>query len=353
MEAQRRRFLHYLRFERGYSPNTLAAYEHDLQQFQGFVDDLNAPLEDLTPEELDGFIAALQREGYSSATVARKIAATRAFLRFLYAEGDIGPEYLDWLHQPKTEKRLPKVLTQDQIDRLLRATSSPAPAAEQLVPTDDTTPERPILTGGPVPTDDGPTKLRDRALIELLYAAGMRASEIIQLRPHDVDCEAGTVRCFGKGSKERIIPLYPRALESVARYVQVGRPLLLRTGYRADRLDDPARSDGNRSDGKSLADLPLFLNSTGEGLTRQGLWLIVQRYAEAAGLPAWVSPHTLRHTFATHLLEGGAELREVQQLLGHASVTTTQIYTDVSSRRKREAYNRAHPRAHFEAEDGG
>lgn len=352
METLQRRFLHHLKFERGYSPNTLAAYEHDLQQFLSFIEGLKAPLEETAPEELDGFIALLQHEGYSSATVARKTAATRAFLKFLYAEGIIGPEYLEWLHQPKTEKRLPKALTQEQVNRLLRATGNDDATS---VPSQDGSSAE--LEEGPAPTGETPLGLRDRALIELLYAAGMRASEVIGLKTHDVDFEAGTVLCFGKGSKERIIPLYPRALDSIALYIRVGRPVLLRQDFSpagpeaAPSPDIRTRFRAGRSEDRDPAEQTLFLNSAGHALTRQGLYLIVQHYAQAAGLPSWVTPHTLRHTFATHLLEGGAELREVQQLLGHVSVTTTQIYTDVSSRRKREAYNRAHPRAHFETKD--
>jgi len=302
MDVYVKRFLHYLRFERGYSVNTLAAYEGDLRQFQNYMEDIGEPeLEHLAPEKLDGFIAVLQQEGYKSASVARKIAATRAFLRFLYAEGVTGPELLDWLRQPKIEKRLPRALGRDQMERILRAAS----------------------------VEDTPLALRDSALLEMLYATGMRASEVIHIGTHDVDFAAGTVRCFGKGSKERIIPLYVRVLEVLEDYIQRGRPFLLR--------DSSERT--------------LFLNNLGQPLTRQGLWFLVHHYAEAAGLASWVAPHTFRHTFATHLLEGGAELREVQQMLGHASITTTQIYTEVSSRRKRVAYDRAHPRAGYSVSD--
>jgi integrase/recombinase XerD len=297
MDTYVRRFLHYLRFERGYSPHTLSAYEHDLQQFLAFVAELGVPaLADLDPQELEEFITVLQRQ-YKSSTVARKVASARAFLRFLYAEGVVGPEYLDWLHQPKIEKRLPRVLSPDQVSRLLDAAAG----------------------------TEGALGLRDQALLEILYATGMRASEVVGLEIDDIDLSEGTVRCFGKGSKERIVPLYPAVVEVLRAYVQSGRRFL-------------GRDPGERT---------LFLNNHGGALTRQGLWFLVQHYAEVAGLASWVTPHTLRHTFATHLLEGGAELREVQQLLGHASITTTQIYTEVSSRHKREAYDRAHPRARF------
>ncbi len=300
MDTYLQKFLQYLEFERGYSPHTLAAYRRDLRQFQGHIEDIGAPaLSDLAPDDLDGFVRALQQRDYKSTTVARKVAATRSFLRFLYAEGIVEPEILDWLRQPKVEKRLPRALSRDQVQRLLAAAS----------------------------VEDTPLALRDRALLEVLYATGMRASEIIELELDDVDLEIGLVRCFGKGSKERVVPIYSAAVEVLRTYLQQGRPFLLRDA-------------GERT---------LFLNNLGQPLTRQGLWFLVQHYAEAAGLASWVKPHTLRHTFATHLLEGGAELREVQELLGHASITTTQIYTEVSSRRKREAYDRAHPRARFSA----
>jgi integrase/recombinase XerD len=318
MDSLLQQFLHHLKYERGYAPNTLAAYERDLSQFHTYLEEVqlatsatqatlnateehNVAFDELTPEDLEGYLSALQTRDYKSATVARKVAATRAFLRFLYAEGVIKHELLDWLHQPKAERRLPRALSRAQIERMLHYAA----------------------------LEETPLALRDRALLELLYATGMRASEIIHLRRRDIDLATGTVRCLGKGDKERIIPLYPSAVEVLKGYVENGRPFLLRTPEEAGL------------GGEAL----LFVNNLGQPLSRQGLWFLVQHYAEAAELPSWVTPHTLRHTFATHLLEGGAELREVQQLLGHASITTTQIYTEVSSRRKREAYDRAHPRA--------
>ena len=298
MDTYLQRFFRYLKSERGYSPNTLAAYRRDLAQFKTFVaGTCTGHLDTLDPEELDKFVIQLQNKGYKTSTVARKVAATRAFLRFLYAEGVVEPDLLDWLRQPKIEKRLPRTLSRDQVGRLIQAAS----------------------------LEETPLALRDRALLEILYATGMRASEIIRVRISDVDTEIGTLRCFGKGSKERVIPLYAEAIHQLRRYLAEGRPFLLR---------DPAERT-------------LFLNNLGGRLSRQGLWFLVKHYAEAAGIASGVTPHTLRHTFATHLLEGGAELREVQQLLGHASITTTQIYTEVSSRRRREAYNRAHPRSRF------
>lgn len=301
MDLHLQRFLHHLKVERGYSPNTLVAYERDLLQFQSFLQKIGGPdVKALTPEELDDFVAALQAQGYKSSTVARKVAALRAFLKFLYAEGVLDSDLLEWLHQPKTEKRLPRALSQQQADDLLTAAS----------------------------VEDTPLGLRDRALLELLYATGMRASEVIAVTVDNLDLSTGSVRCFGKGSKERMVPLYSGIVQVLQRYLEFGRPLLLRDS--SERV--------------------LFLNNLGQPLTRQGLWFLVQHYVEAADLPSWVTPHTLRHTFATHLLEGGAELRDVQHLLGHANIATTQIYTEVSSQRKRKVYDRSHPRAHFAGE---
>jgi integrase/recombinase XerD len=296
MQAEIEAFLSYLDYERGYSDNTIVAYERDLRQLRQFLEDesVNAWTA-LEQVDLDRFIAELQSRGYKSSTVARKVASVRSFLKFLFAEEIVEPALIEAFHQPKIEKRLPRALSLAQVERLLEAASM----------------------------EETPLGLRDRALLEMLYATGMRASEALSVQLGDLDLEAGAVRCMGKRGRERILPLYPKAVRHLRRYLEEGRPFLLR----------------------DLNETALFLNNLGQQLTRQGIWFLVQHYAQAAGLPGWVKPHSLRHTFATHLLEGGAELREVQQLLGHANITTTQIYTEVSSRRKREAYDRAHPRA--------
>ena len=302
MDTDLHRFLQYVRFERGYAANTLAAYERDLMQFREFVEASGlTQWSALEPDILEGFVTSLQDRGYSTATVGRKVAAVRSFLHFLFAEGVIENELVDWLHQPKVGKRLPHTLSREAVQRLLDAAS----------------------------IEETPLALRDRALLEMLYATGMRASEILNLRMGDVDLANNTVLCMGKGSKERLIPLYPAARDCVQRYIEEGRPFLLR----------------------ETAEKTLFLNNLGDALTRQGLWFLVRHYAQAADLESWVTPHTLRHTFATHLLDGGADLREVQQFLGHANITTTQIYTEISSQRKREVYDRAHPRAHVDTEE--
>ncbi len=297
MELYVRRFLNYIQFERGYSGNTLAAYKNDLSQLAQFVEEAGLERwEALTPAILDDFVAMLQKRPLSAATVSRKVAAARSFIHFLFSEGLIANELADWLHQPKVAKRLPHTLSQEEVAQLLHIAS----------------------------LEQTPLGLRDRALMELLYATGMRASEVIRLQVDDVDLEDGVIRCLGKGDKERLIPLHQTVREVLRRYLEDGRLFLLR----------------------EAAEKTVFVNRSGKPLTRQGLWFLVQNYAQAAGLGDWVTPHTLRHSFATHLLDGGAELREVQQFLGHANITTTQIYTEVSSRRKREVYDRAHPRAH-------
>lgn len=302
MHTRLRQFLDYLQYERGYAANTLAAYQRDLVQLHKFVQERELDgWADLTPELLEDFVSALQGYGYTPATVARKIAAARSFLHFLFAEGDLARELTGWLPQPKVGRRLPHALSETDIERLLEATSGA----------------------------DTPLRLRDRALLEVLYATGLRATEAIALRATDVDLSGAVLRCVGKGNKERLIPLHPRALQILNRYLSEARPFLL----------------------VNANETTLFLNRVGRPLTRQGLWFIIQQYAQEAGLDGRVTPHTLRHSFATHLLDGGADLREVQQFLGHASITTTQIYTEVSSQRKRAVYDRAHPRA-FDSGEG-
>jgi integrase/recombinase XerD len=241
------------------------------------------------------YILYLQERGYASSTVARKLAAIKSFFHFLVIDGVLEDDPTVAVDFPLVDKHLPHPLSPKEVARLL------------LEPAKSSTPKA----------------LRDRALLELMYATGMRASEVIELNMDAVDLEAGTVRCVGKGNKERIMPLYERARESLEVYLESGRAKLLR----------------------SRGEMALFVSRLGRPLTRQGLWLLIKEYAVAAGIGRRVTPHTLRHSFATHMLDGGAGLREVQQLLGHSNIASTQIYTEVSSRRKREAYDKAHPRA--------
>jgi integrase/recombinase XerD len=290
-------FLDHIHLERGFSDNTLAAYRNDLSQFveylEGRPEVTGWPR--VTQDHIIGHVLGLKEREYSSATVARKVAAIKSFFHFLVAEGEVPDDPTATLDAPRVSKRLPRSLSRDDVDRLL--------AAPHEVP--------------------GAKGVRDAALLETLYATGMRVSEVVALNVDDVNTASGSVRCFGKGGKERIIPMMDQAVSALEAYLDHGRLAFLR---------DPQ-------------DKALFLNARGTRLTRQGLWLIIKDYVRRAGIEAEVTPHTLRHSFATHLLDGGAGLREVQQLLGHSNVSTTQIYTHVSGNRLREAYDQAHPRA--------
>ncbi len=304
MEDKIQEFLDYLTTEKGSSENTTAAYRNDLTQFQDYVlgrlDSDTDPAEswaELTRNDLIDYILWLKEREYASATVARKVAAMKSFCGFLLRTGALADNPADDLDSPKVKKHLPTTLTPEEVDRLL---AQPGQAGET------------------------PKALRDTALLELLYATGMRVSEVAGLALDDIDLEAGSVRCVGKGNKERVMPLYAEAAQSVAAYLAKGRAALL-----GQNKDEPT----------------LFLNPRGERLTRQGLWLIIKGYAKQLGLEDRVTPHTLRHSFATHMLNGGAGLREVQKLLGHANISTTQVYTHITQGHLREVYDGAHPRA--------
>ncbi|MGQ9684132.1 MAG: site-specific tyrosine recombinase XerD [Anaerolineae bacterium] len=302
MEEQIGSFLKSLEVEKGYSVNTLIAYRNDLQQFLRFLKEQSAgrtPVNawsDVTKQDLIAFILFLKGEReYSSATVARKVAAVKSYFHHLLTERHIADDPSASLDSPKVRKYLPKAISKEEVDMLLAA---------------------------PMASDSARGR-RDRAILELLYATGMRVSEVVNLDIGDVDIASGTVRCLGKGNKERVIPIYDRAIRSVEDYIERARMQL------AKKPEQKA----------------LFLNHRGNRLTRQGLWLIIKRYVQELGIKAPVTPHTLRHSFATHLLNGGADLRNVQELLGHANISTTQVYTQVSSERLRTAYDEAHPRA--------
>ncbi len=303
MDANIQEFLDYLIAEKGCSENTVAAYRNDLTQFHEYVQAAGHPAGEagwsgVSRECLIGYILSLKDREYASATVARKVAAVKSFCHFLLRAGVLVDDPASELDSPKVKKRLPQTLSPEDVDRLLAM---------------------------PAQQGDSPKALRDAALLEVLYATGMRVSELAQLTLDDVDLAAGTVRCVGKGSKERVMPLYPQAQEALRTYIANGRPALL---------------------GADRGQQALFLNPRGEQLTRQGLWLIIKRYAKELGIEDRVTPHTLRHSFATHMLNGGAGLREVQKLLGHANISTTQVYTHVSRDHLHEVYDTAHPRAH-------
>lgn len=302
MEATIQEFLDYLTAERGSSDNTIAAYRNDLTQFDEFIGGVGAlsvegGWEGLTRDHLINYILWLKEREYASATVARKVAAMKSFCQFLVRTGASDDNPAEELDSPKVKKQLPTTLTPDEVERLLAL---------------------------PAQIGNTPKAVRDTALLEVLYATGMRVSELASLTLDDLDLAAGTIRCTGKGSKERVMPLYAEAAHAVQTYLQRGRAAL---------------------QGSNAEERTLFLNPRGERLTRQGLWLIIKGYAKQLGLEDRVTPHTLRHSFATHMLNGGAGLREVQRLLGHANISTTQVYTHISQDRLREVYDDAHPRA--------
>ncbi|MEJ5186623.1 MAG: site-specific tyrosine recombinase XerD [Candidatus Geothermincolales bacterium] len=290
-----REFLLFLRVEKGLSPRTLEAYGRDLERFVRYARRVGADKpEDLDRAQLTDFLAFLAEEGLSLRSVARATAAVRRFHRFLVEEGrGQGYAALD-LHYPRYVRKLPRVISQSEVERLL----------EQPFPRD-------------------PAGLRDRAILETLYATGMRVSELVGLDLDDLDLGEAEVRVMGKGSRERVVPLGSKALAALEDYLREGRPALVRSSVQR----------------------ALFLNSRGRRLSRQWVWEILKARAERVGLGDKVTPHTLRHSCATHLLERGADLRYIQELLGHASIGTTQVYTHVSKERIREVYLRAHPRA--------
>jgi integrase/recombinase XerD len=273
------------------SPRTVTAYRRDLAALAEW---LGRPVASVTLDELERYVAELRAVGLSRATIARRVAAIRAFFRHLTLIGRVEENPAAALQLPRRQRRLPRTLSPGEAERLLEAASGTTPRI-----------------------------LRDRALAELLYGAGVRVSEAVALQRGGVDLERRLVRVLGKGDRERVVPIGRQAADALRRYLSRGRPHL-------DRRHRPE----------------LFLNAQGGPLTRAGAFLILRRLAAKAGLePERVHPHLLRHSFATHLLEGGADLRSVQELLGHADVSTTELYTHVSDRRRREAYFQAHPHA--------
>ncbi|HEX2397903.1 MAG TPA: site-specific tyrosine recombinase XerD [Solirubrobacteraceae bacterium] len=293
-------FLAYLELERGLSRNTLEAYRSDLLQFGRFLDASDTDALEATDRQLRNFITGLasggpERPPVAPATVQRKVACLRSFYRHLRREGLLDHDPAARLEGPKRRPRLPQVLARAEVQRLLSQ-----------------------------PAGSDPSSLRDRALLEVMYACGLRASEAISLEMGDLDLDGGILSARGKGSKERLVPVGRQAVRAVGAYLAAGRPALV----------------GEREEAR------LFVNRRGGGLSRQGLYKIIQRHARAAGLADRMSPHTLRHTFATHLLAGGCDLRSLQEMLGHADIATTQIYTHLSAERLRDVYHDAHPRAH-------
>jgi integrase/recombinase XerD len=294
LDAALEQFVEHLVVERGLAPLTLEAYASDLAGLRAFLPALGRERWDqVTLPDLQSFLDHLEGQGVGPRSRARKLSAVRQFYRFLLREGLATNNPLEWLDSPKLPKGLPKVLGLEEVDRLLAA---PDPAT--------------------------PLGQRDDAMLELLYATGLRVSELVGLTVPQLDLRRGVVRVQGKGSKERLVPMVFRAVEKVQLYLQHIRPVLLQ-GQKTQRL---------------------FLNRSGRGLSRQGFWKILKGYARQTELPPHLSPHTLRHSFATHLLWRGADLRALQLLLGHADISTTQIYTHLHTARLQEIHQQAHPR---------
>lgn len=295
MDAYVQEFINYLSAERGLAQNTLESYGRDLRQFQAFLTNEHLDLvKQANRAAIFSYLQNLQLKGRAVSTISRNLAAIKSFYQFLVREKYIDKDPSANLESPKLEKRLPKILSVAEVEELLKQ-----------------------------PNSFLPTGMRDRAMLELLYATGIRVSELISLNISDVNLDMGYLKCYGKGAKERIVPVGSIAVKCVQEYINKGRPKLIRT------YDEPA----------------LFVNHHGNRLTRQGFWKIIKKYAQEAHINKDITPHTLRHSFATHLLENGADLRSVQEMLGHADISTTQIYTHVTRNHLKEVYDKTHPRA--------
>lgn len=295
-------FLNFLSVEKGASGNTISAYKNDLSQFDSYVTGIHGngrarEWEQLERDFIVDYVLQLKQKNYAEATVARKVAAIKSFFQYMQAEGSIRRNPAESLESPRVGRQLPKPLSVTEVDELL---------------------EQPLKR-------NTPEAKRDRAMLELLYATGLRVTELVSLNLEDANMlpPHPYVRCMGKGQKERTIPIHEQAAASVVDYLNDGRAALV----------------------KNRAENALFVNRRGERLTRQGFWLILKQYAKEAGITKPVTPHTLRHSFATHMLRGGAPLRNVQELLGHANISTTQVYTQIANEHVRQVYDKAHPRA--------
>lgn len=287
-------FLNYLTVEKGCSPHTLDGYGRDLSRYLGFLagSGITTPAQ-IRVADVARFLAHLKEAGLAPRSRARALVALRSFHKFLVAEGTVSGNPTTQIEAPRSLQGLPKTLSPGEVERLLAT-----------------------------PVGQEPLELRDRAMLEVLYATGVRVSELINLKTADLQLDVGYLTAFGKRSKQRIIPLGEVAVDELRNYLTYGRPL----------LEPPEGAT------------QLFLNRSGKGLTRQGFWKIIKRRALSAGISKNITPHTLRHSFATHLLENGADLRAVQTLLGHADIATTQIYTHVTRERLRQLHRQHHPR---------
>lgn len=289
-------FLHYLIVEKGLANNTIQSYRRDLTAYLDYLQKLKIQnLNDISRGHIMQFLSSLKADGKSSRTIARHIASIRSFHHFLILDKITDQDPTVHIETPQTELKLPKVLNTEEVEALLN------------------TPDLTTALG-----------IRDKAMLELMYATGMRVSELINLNINDVHLSLGFVRCIGKGSKERIIPIGKMATDALTLYFENSRAKIVNNKKKSDAL---------------------FLNHHGQRLSRQGFWKILKQLAIKADIQKELTPHTLRHSFATHLLENGADLRSVQEMLGHADISTTQIYTHVTKTRLKDVYNKFHPRA--------
>jgi integrase/recombinase XerD len=301
MREQLQSFIRFQSDERGLAPNTLESYRRDLSGYLRFLEERGIHSFDRTTSyTIAQFLKQLQLEGKAAATIARSLVSIRSFYHYLLRSRLIQEDPSLYLDSPKPEKKMPTVLTVEEVERLLHA-----------------------------PPAGTPSGARDRAMLEVLYATGIRVTELVSLDLDHVSTSMGFIRCVS-GSKERIVPLTRIASECVAEYINEYRPKLLKP---------------------DSGEAALFINQMGFRLTRQGFWKMIKKYAKEASIQAEITPHTLRHSFAVHLLENGADLRSVQEMLGHADISTTQIYTQMIQSRIREVYERAHPRAKRERGD--
>ena len=287
-------YLNHLRAERGLSGNTISAYRSDLQKLAAWARSREQALEEIKARDVAAFLAHLRALGLSARSAGRAVHAIRGFFRFLVREEKLTDDPMENVRSPRPFKPLPRFLNRAQVEALLQA------------------PDQGTALG-----------LRDKAILETMYASGLRASEVTHLKTENIDADIGLLRIFGKGRKERLVPIGSSALAAILRYEREGRSKLL----------------------KKKKTRELFLNHSGEALSRMGLWLVVRRHAVAIGVAHILTPHVLRHSFATHLLENGADLRALQAMLGHADISTTEIYTHVTRERLRQVFDKFHPRA--------
>ena len=295
MENYVQHFISYLASERGLAQNTLESYGRDLRYFQQYLENNRLTFATgSTNEIIRTYLDELKKQGKAVSTISRNLAALKSFYQYLLKEQHLDADPASKIESPKLEKKLPQVLSVQQVELLLKQ-----------------------------PNINLPAGLRDKAMLELLYATGIRVSELITINVNDVNLELGYIKCFGRGAKERVVPRGSIASKCVTQYLRKGRTALVR----------------------SKQEEAMFVNHHGRRLTRQGFWKIIKKYALEAQIDQKITPHTLRHSFATHLLENGADLRSVQEMLGHADISTTQIYTHVTKNRLKEVYDKAHPRA--------